>query len=369
VGFYSANELPAWASGINASGTVVGTATVQKQSPIVNTWEDDGNGNLIPIYTYYQTNQAAVWGSGDYVGLLDLPANYYASSAAGINALGDVVGTADAHAVLWRGGGAMTDLTNEVSATWALDGAQAINDAGQIVAHANGHAVLVTHVPDVTINNVTVTEGNTGTTDAVFIVSLSAPSTTPVTVHYATADGTAVAGSDYQATAGTLTFAPGETSRTITVKVNGDRTFESNENFAVNLSQPTNATIANGQGVGIIIDDEPRISINSVSRYEGRQGQTTAFTFTVALSSAYDQPVTVSYKTTDGTARTSDRDYVAKTGTLTFNPGETTKTITIVVNGDSKKEADETFFVDLFSNSSNALLTTSRGIGTILNDD
>ena len=77
----------------------------------------------------------------------------------------------------------------------------------------------------------------------------------------------------------------------------------------------------------------------------------------------------MSYCSTDGTATTSDNDYVAKTGMLTFNPGETTKTITIVVNGDSKKEADETFYLDLFGLSSNALFTKNRGAGTILNDD
>ena len=70
-----------------------------------------------------------------------------------------------------------------------------------------------------------------------------------------------------------------------------------------------------------------------------------------------------------GAAKTSDSDYIAKTGTLTFAPGETTKTITIVVNGDSKKEADETFYLDLFGLSSNALFTKNRGLGTILNDD
>ena len=70
----------------------------------------------------------------------------------------------------------------------------------------------------------------------------------------------------------------------------------------------------------------------------------------------------------DSTAA-SGSDYIAKTGTLTFAPGETTKTITIVVNGDSKKEANETFFLDLFGNSDNSLFTKSRGTGTILNDD
>ena len=86
-------------------------------------------------------------------------------------------------------------------------------------------------------------------------------------------------------------------------------------------------------------------------------------------SGAYDQPATMSFRTVDGTATTSDGDYIAKTGMLTFAPGETTKTITIVVNGDSKKEGDETFYLDLFGNSSNSLFTKSRGIGTILNDD
>ena len=102
---------------------------------------------------------------------------------------------------------------------------------------------------------------------------------------------------------------------------------------------------------------------------EGKNRQTTLFTFTVALSATYDQPVTMSFRTADGTAKTSDGDYVAKTGTLTFAPGETTKTITIEVKGDNRREADETFYVDLFGNSSNALFTKNRGVGTILNDD
>ena len=78
---------------------------------------------------------------------------------------------------------------------------------------------------------------------------------------------------------------------------------------------------------------------------------------------------TMSFRTVDGTATTSDGDYIAKTGTLTFAPGETTKTITIEVKGDNKKEADESFYLDLFGNSSNSLFTKNRGTGTILNDD
>ncbi|HJZ57315.1 MAG TPA: Calx-beta domain-containing protein [Gemmataceae bacterium] len=111
------------------------------------------------------------------------------------------------------------------------------------------------------------------------------------------------------------------------------------------------------------------MSISDVTKAEGKKNQKTQFTFTVTLSAAYDQAVTMSYRTVDGTARTSDYDYVARTGTLTFAPGETTKTITIEVKGDSKQEANETFYLDLFDNSGNSLFTKKRGLGTILNDD
>ncbi|HEY1379217.1 MAG TPA: FG-GAP-like repeat-containing protein [Gemmataceae bacterium] len=214
-----------------------------------------------------------------------------------------------------------------------------------------------------------VTEGNTGTRTATFTVTLSTASSQPVTVAYATGNGTATAGSDYQAASGTLTFAPGETTKTITVPVLGDRVGEPNEAFVVTLSSPTNAIIIDGQGVGTILDDEPRVSISDVTKAEGKNGKTALFTFTVTLSAAYDQAVTTSFRTVNGTATTSNGDYVARTGTLTFAPGETTKTVTIEVKGDNKRESNETFYLDLFGLSSNALFTKSRGLGTILNDD
>ena len=89
----------------------------------------------------------------------------------------------------------------------------------------------------------------------------------------------------------------------------------------------------------------------------------------VRLSAAYDQPVTVSFRTADGTATTADGDYVATAGTLTFAPGETTKTITVEVKGDGKREPDEAFAVDLFGAGSNASIVDATGLGTIWNDD
>ena len=162
-------------------------------------------------------------------------------------------------------------------------------------------------MPLLAISDVTVLEGNTGTTSVVFTVSLSAASDQPVTVNYATADGTATVGSDYMAATGTLTIPAGQTTGTITVLVNGDRLSEPSETFVVNLSSPTNSTIADGQGVGTITDDEPRISIGDMSKKEGNSGLT-AFAFTVSLSVPYDVPVTIGYSTANGSA-TAGSDY------------------------------------------------------------
>jgi hypothetical protein len=114
---------------------------------------------------------------------------------------------------------------------------------------------------------------------------------------------------------------------------------------------------------------KPRIHISNVSKSEGKKGKTTLFTFTVTLSAAYDEPVTMSFQTVNGTATTSDNDSIAKTGTLTFAPGETTTTITIEVKGDSKTEANEKRYLDLFGLSNKSLFTKNRALGTILNDD
>jgi hypothetical protein len=108
----------------------------------------------------------------------------------------------------------------------------------------------------VTINNVTVTEGDVGVVNAVFTVTLSAASSQTVTIDFATADGTATAGTDYTTTTGTVTFPPGQTTRTITVPVLGDNLDESDETFFVNLTNPTNATVPGAPGVGTIRDDD-----------------------------------------------------------------------------------------------------------------
>jgi hypothetical protein len=356
-----------------------------------------GDGVPDPVTAGYGV--AVFPGLGD--GTLDIPISHYANgnmhtgvAVADFNGDGllDAVtsdsDTGTVSALLGNGVGTLTDAG--AYAVGSSPSAVAVGDFNEDgrpdVAAANGGSNTVSVLlndgtwtppppppppppPTIRINDVAIKEGNTDTVSATIAVTLSARSTETITVTYATGNGTATAGSDYQAASGILTFAPGETRKTITVPVFGDRLGEPNETFVVNLSGATNATITDGQRVGTIVDDEPRISISDRSKSEGRPGKTTLFTFTVTLSAAYDEPVTLSYRTADGTATTSNGDYIAKTGTLTFAPGETTKTITIEVKGDHKQEDNERFYLDLFGLSSNALFTKNRGLGTILNDD
>ncbi|QEH35011.1 Calx-beta domain protein [Aquisphaera giovannonii] len=219
-----------------------------------------------------------------------------------------------------------------------------------------------------TISDGTITEGDSGSASVSFTVSIAQPSALPVTVSYATADGTATAGSDYTAASGTLTFAPGETSKTISVAVLGDATDEADETFAVNLSAPTNATLADASATGTIADDDaaPSISIDGVRVTEGDSGTVDAV-FTVSLSSASGKSIRVDYATAGGTA-TAGVDFEPASGTLTFAPGETSRTITVRVKGDVAIEADETFTVDLAA-PTNASLAVASAAGVILNDD
>lgn len=237
-----------------------------------------------------------------------------------------------------------------------------------------GSATLeVSALPTVTIDDVTKLEGNGGTpTTFDFKVHLSSATDSDVTIHYSTADDTATAGSDYVGqTDQVATIPAGQTSTTISIPVNGDATYESDETFFINLiSVSANATIADSQAQGTILNDDapPTLSIGDVSQQEGNSGPG-QFTFNVTLNGATELPVTVNYATVDDTATTADGDYTSKTGQLTFQPGgPASQSITVVVNGDTKFETNETFFVDL-SGASGAVIIKARGTGTIQNDD
>src|SRR5262245_51013127 len=201
-----------------------------------------------------------------------------------------------------------------------------------------------------------------------FSVLLTNANSSSVSVDYATADGTALAGSDYAATSGTVTIPKNQTSGTVAVTVNDDALAEDDETFTLNLTNATGGlVISDAQAIGTIQNDDadPTVSVAAASVVEGDAG-TTTLSLPVTLSGASGREVDVDYATSDGTA-TAGTDYTSTTGTLVFAAGETTKQIDVTVAGDFANEGDETFTVTLTA-PFNADLGTSAATGTITND-
>lgn len=225
-----------------------------------------------------------------------------------------------------------------------------------------------TSAPAISINDVTITEGNSATTKQVFTITLSEASEEVVSVNYSTQGISAASPADFTSVNGILTFVPGETTKTIAVPVHGDTLDEANETFRLNLSNLVNAKTGDLQGLGTIVDDDraPSLSINDVSIAEGNSGTVNA-TFTVNLSARSGQRVSVLLTLYNGTA-SAPGDYTGGKATLVFAPDETSKTFSVPVRGDVLDEANETFFAVL-SAPVNASMGRGRGVGTILDDD
>ncbi|MBC8094311.1 MAG: DUF11 domain-containing protein [Akkermansiaceae bacterium] len=223
-------------------------------------------------------------------------------------------------------------------------------------------------VPTLAIEDLTITEGDSGVTNASLLVRLSIPSPQPVSVAYSISDSSAVNGTDYFGTNGLLVFAPGETNKTIVVPVVNDLLNEFSENFFVSLLSSTNALITDSSATGTILDNDPfpTLTIDDVQLTERNLGVSNAI-FTVTLSAPSGRTVTVNFSAANNTA-TGGTDYIPTNGFISLNPGETNRTITVGVIGETLIESNETFFVNLFS-AGNATLGDSQGIGTILNDD
>jgi hypothetical protein len=222
-----------------------------------------------------------------------------------------------------------------------------------------------------------VVEGDTGTTNATITVRLSAATGRTVTVDFFTSGESALSGRDFQPTSGSLTFAPGTTTQHVNVPINGDLLNEAEEVFRLVLSNPVGAVVSTGRGITIADDDEPpAASISDVSVLEGNSGLVDAV-FNVTLSAPSGEVVAIEYEMANGTA-TGIIDYIPQERikfpiSVAFNPGETSKTVTVQVIGDTKAEADETFFVNLRdpfpATVPSATIKDGQGIGTILNDD
>jgi chitinase len=230
--------------------------------------------------------------------------------------------------------------------------------------------------PEISIADASVSEGNSGVRNVTLLVSLSEPTTIPVSVSYMTADATATTAEDYVAASAAIRFDPGEVSKVITLAVVGDTNQEANETVTVVLSNPRNAMLGTAEATLTIVNDDEggaSLSINDVALSEGNTGSK-ALSFTITLSAASDQPVSVDYATIDDTATagglsaTGGADYVSTSDSITFAPGETFKQVDVTINGDSLNEDDEQLVIELF-NGVNALVLDPQGLGTIGNDD
>lgn len=252
-------------------------------------------------------------------------------------------------------------VTLQAGAVYTVGG----NDQDAITIESDDVDALV-------IDDVSIAEGNSGTRNLVFTVSLvdGVAASDDIGFDFATSPGSAsVTASDFIANTGTGTILQGNLSTTITVIINGDTDIETDEDFSVVLSNPVNAIIADATGVGTIVNDDfNSISIANLSRNEGDAG-TTIFNFEVSIDggAAALQDIQFTYSTANITATAAD--YVAVTGASgTITAGNSSTLVAILVNGDVQLEADESFEVRI-SNPVNAILGTAEAVGTIQNDD
>jgi CSLREA domain-containing protein len=221
------------------------------------------------------------------------------------------------------------------------------------------------------IADVSKAEGNSGSTDFVFAVTLADVSGQTVSCDYAIVPGgTATQGSDYVPVGGTITFAPGSVQQTVTVFVNGDTQVEPNETFFVQLSNPINATLGKSKGTGTIVNDDgvaaPTVQFSQANF--SVQEALTAATVTVTRSGDTSGTATVDYTTADGTA-TQKSDYELISGTLIFAPGDTTKTFQVLINEDSYVEGAETVGLTLSNATGGANLGAQSTAQLSISDD
>ncbi len=200
--------------------------------------------------------------------------------------------------------------------------------------------------PSVSAADCTAPEGTGAGGSCTLTANLSAASGKQVTVTYATLDGTATAPVDYASASGTLTFPPGAASASVPASFVGDAQDETDELFVFNFLGAQNATLADAQGQVVIDDDDgPTLTVSSPSVQEGNAGTTQA-AFTLSLSSASVQTVTVAYSTVDGTASVG-QDYQLASGVVTLPSGTTGQSVNVPVVGDVLDEPNETFYLAL----------------------
>jgi hypothetical protein len=241
------------------------------------------------------------------------------------------------------------------------------------VTLANAHATITIQdddpPPSISIGDATQTEGNTGTTSFDFPVTVAVVTEKPIVVSFATVGGTATSNADFVRTTGLLTIPVRRQNVTISVPVIGDYAVEPDENFNVVLSNPTGATISDGQGLGTITNDDIAGSIQFGAATYNVNENATNVTLTVTRTGGTASGITVRYSTGGGTA-TADQDYRSASDTVTFGANETSKTIMLTIVNDAVDEPDETFSVSLSNPTGGGTIgSTSVSQVTIVDND
>ncbi|MCP9787052.1 ELWxxDGT repeat protein, partial [Cyanobium sp. N5-Cardenillas] len=305
-----------------------------------------------PLTVNYAINGTATGGS-DYAAI---PASVIFSA-----------GSASTTVTVDPTGDTVLEPNETVSLTLTADPAYLIGTAGAVTG-----TITNDDAASFSIGDVSITEGNAGTSTAVFTVTLSNAVSGGTSVAYATANGTATAGSDYTVTSGTLNFTgnAGET-KTVSVTITGDTVFEPDETFFLNLSAPTNGvTLADSQGIGTITNEDaaplPVISL-AVSPASVTENGVTNLVYTFTRTGATTSPLTVNYAI-NGTA-TGGNDYGAIPTSVVFAAGSATATVTVDPNADAILEPDESVSVTLTADPAYVIGTTTAVTGTITNDD
>ena len=225
--------------------------------------------------------------------------------------------------------------------------------------------LAVRALPTVSIADASVAEGNSGSKTLSFVVSLSSAAEQTTTVSYGTVNGTAtVAGGDYVAKTGTISFRAGQRTSMVSVGIRGDRTVEADETFQVVLSSATAATLGRTTATGTILDDDAAPRTVSVAGPTAAVDEGGSATFTFSLSRLATVPITVSYATSNLTA-SSASDYTAATGSFTFAAGQTSKQVTVATRTDAVVESDESFQMRVTAASGAAIGSPATATATI----
>lgn len=228
----------------------------------------------------------------------------------------------------------------------------------------------------ISVSNAQINEGNTGTTQLQFEVTLDQPADTPVSFTYSTELDT-IGGhpadlTDYQGiTNASEEFATGEQSKTITVFINADNDPEYDETLLLRITSTSANSLPFAFGRGTILSDDPLVDVTiaDVVQAEGAATETANLFFTVNLSAALQDDLIIDYNTLDGTATTADNDYTNASGSITIAAGDTSGTISVSVIGDNTPEPDENFQLMISSSSNAAAFTDNNANGVIVNDD